>query len=103
MACCAFAAFILSQIILGLDALRSHLGIKTGLRPAENPNALWTFGAAPARTTSADTRPFKWAIVTMAAVCAGAVTGAIWFAGDHPVALDSISHWCRAAAGALSQ
>lgn len=96
MACCAFAAFILSQIILGVDTLRARLGFKAGLSGPENPNALWTLGSAPALPKRPASLPVRWATVTAAAVCAGAGIGAVWFAGGHPEAFDAVSNWCRA-------
>lgn len=48
MACCALAAFLVSQLLLALDFLRERM---LGLAPAgvpESANAAWRLGDAPA-------------------------------------------------------
>jgi hypothetical protein len=48
MACCALAAFLVSQLLLALDFLREHLGLAPAGVP-ESANAAWRLGdAAPA-------------------------------------------------------
>jgi hypothetical protein len=47
MACCALAAFVVSQLLLALDFLRERvLGLTPALVPA-NANAAWRLGDAP--------------------------------------------------------
>lgn len=53
MACCALAAFVISQIVFALDALRERLGLAPAREAAAIPAAAWRFGdpspAAPRR------------------------------------------------------
>lgn len=103
MACCALAAFILSQIILVIDTLRLRLGLSALGPEAANPNATWRLGdaprAAPARLGLASfALPF-----TAAAIALGLGIGAVWFEGSHahPHAFSSVEAWCRSNASFL--
>lgn len=93
MACCAFAAFIISQIILSLDALRARLGFAAPAADGPNPNAVWRLGMAPAPLPPP--RPFwRSALpVTAGAVVVGLAVGAVWGGADgsgHMFAFDFI-------------
>jgi hypothetical protein len=100
MACCALAAFILSQIILGIDTLRLRLGLSAPGPEDANPNATWRLGDAP-RTAlpRRGLRPFALPF-TAAAIALGLVIGALWFEGGHvhPQAFSSVEAWCRSTA-----
>lgn len=48
MACCALAAFLISQIIFALDWARERLGLGRGDASWENPVVAWRLGAAGA-------------------------------------------------------
>ena len=51
MACCALAAFVVSQLLVALDFLRERvLGLTPALAPA-NTNAAWRLGDAPTART----------------------------------------------------
>ena len=80
MACCAFAAFIISQIVLAIDGLRRRLGM-TEIAPALNPNAAWRLDAPQAALAQAATgfriRASALAFVAVLVV-AGAGIGAAW-------------------------
>jgi hypothetical protein len=47
MACCALAAFVVSQLLFGLDWLRERVLGAQPVRVAANPNAAWRLGDAP--------------------------------------------------------
>jgi hypothetical protein len=44
MACCALAAFLISQIIFALDWARERLGLRQAAAPLENPVVAWRLG-----------------------------------------------------------
>jgi hypothetical protein len=46
MACCALAAFVISQLLLGADWLRERLGL-TAVAVAPSASAAWRMGDAP--------------------------------------------------------
>ncbi len=93
MACCAFAAFIISQIILGFDALRARLGLRVPEIGAPNPNALWRLGGPP--VPRAESRPlWRMAVpVTLGSVLLGLAVGLVFGGADgsgHMFAFDFI-------------
>jgi len=96
MACCAFAAFIISQLILGWNTLRTRLGFTVDSADSDNPNAAWTFGLTQTLPFQERGRIFPiWLAVSAGAVAIGALTGAIWL-GDAPSAhFSQASAWCR--------
>lgn len=75
MACCAFAAFILSQIILAVDATLVRLGRAPKLAEV-NPNAVWRLGMEPAPAVSRAS-PIAAVTLTVLAISVGAVVGLI--------------------------
>lgn len=95
MACCAFAAFIISQIILALDRLRGRLGFSVPAEGAPNPNAVWRLGAPAPAVVAPPPRPFWRAslLVTAGAVAIGALVGIVFGGADgsgHMFAFDFI-------------
>lgn len=102
MACCAFAAFILSQIILAVDAFMVRLGRAPRLATV-NPNAVWRLDLGP-RPASPSTGPRLAAITfTVLAVAVGAAAGLLLThpAGAAP-ALDIICGLAGSALGSAS-
>ncbi|MCC6921373.1 MAG: hypothetical protein IT548_19440 [Alphaproteobacteria bacterium] len=93
MACCAFAAFIISQIILGLDALRARLGLRVPEAGAPNPNAMWRLDGPPAAVV-APSPLWRMAVpVTIGSVLVGLVVGIVFGGADgsgHMFAFDFI-------------
>lgn len=95
MACCAFAAFILSQAIYWLNALRERLGFGPLHPQGPNPSALWTLEGGSAGETAPQANRSRWAVTTALAVAGGAGIGAIWFNGGPSELIDMTSYWCR--------
>src|SRR5713226_5576341 len=46
MPCCAFAAFILGQILIGLDAIKRFVFRRTSLEQPDNPATEWRLATA---------------------------------------------------------
>jgi hypothetical protein len=101
MACCALAAFLVSQLLLALDFLRERmLGMAAAPIP-ESPNAAWRLGdAAPDRRVRlASPRRLGLAlaggVLTLAVASAALETGS----GHRPHALQ-IPYLCTSSAPA---
>jgi hypothetical protein len=47
MACCALAAFVISQIVFALDALRERLGLAPACEALAATSAAWRLGDPP--------------------------------------------------------
>lgn len=92
MACCAFAAFLIGQMILAFDRLRARLGFAVPEAGADNPNAAWRLGApAPVPTRKPTRLPFL--PVTAGAVAVGLAVGIVFGGADgsgHMFAFDFI-------------
>lgn len=94
MACCAFAAFIISQIILAFDAVRARLGLKIPEPGSPNFNAVWRLDM-PAAANAAPPR-LLWGMavpVTLGSVLIGAAVGLVFGGADgsgHMFAFDLI-------------
>jgi hypothetical protein len=93
MPCCAFAAFIVGQILIGLDAIKRFvLGGRASIGDLpDNPAAQWRLAAAGAsnRTDSArGARPWRgragirW-IAVAASIEIALAAGAVWGVGAH--------------------
>jgi len=95
LACCAFAAFILSQIILGLDEFRVRIGLTAREANAINPNAIWRLGDVV--TQPAKKRYFRpYAIgLTGGLVALGVTLGALLGGPDHADHISALNEWCR--------
>mgnify|MGYP005751760771 CR=1 FL=1 len=96
MACCAFAAFILSQLVLGWSSLRSRFGFVVKPAGSDNANVVWTYGAEEAPPIGNRGHSFpSWLAVSTGAIAIGALTGAVWLA-DRPASyLSEADAWCR--------
>jgi hypothetical protein len=70
VACCAFAAFLISQIIFGLDWARERMGLADPERATANAVVAWRLGGAPA--VAASTRGRQGARLRLAAMGGGA-------------------------------
>jgi len=74
--CCAFAAFIVGQILIGLDAIKHTFGFSTNA-VADNPATQWRLNA-PAHAMVAAPRRFgpRWvaavALIELVLIAAGA-------------------------------
>jgi len=75
MPCCALAAFILGQILIGLDGIKRFLGIAVSA-PPDNPATQWRPGAITTPPKSSLRLGFRWAavvaVVEIALVAGGA-------------------------------
>lgn len=91
MACCAFAAFLIGQMILAFDRLRARLGFAVPESGAPNAIAMWRLGDA---AIVAPARPrLRFLPVTAAAVLVGAAAGLFFGGADgsgHMFAFDFI-------------
>lgn len=66
MACCAFALFIVGQVLLAFDAVRRRL---FGAPPERiNPATAWRPGTAAAIALPAPRRPLRAAILSLAGI-----------------------------------
>ena len=62
MPCCALAAFILGQILIGLDGIKRFFGIAVSAVP-DNPATEWRLGTITAPPKSSPRLGFRWAAV----------------------------------------
>jgi hypothetical protein len=91
MACCALAAFVVSQLLFGVDWLREHVLGAQRVRAVANANAAWRLGdeapPAPARATFASPRRLALAALggALAFALVANATGA--FESQRPHAL----------------
>jgi hypothetical protein len=75
--CCAFAAFIVGQILIGFDALKRRFFWTSTTAGVDNPATMWRLNA-PAPTLAATPRRFnpRWiaavALIELVLVAAGA-------------------------------
>jgi hypothetical protein len=60
--CCALAAFILGQVLIGLDGIKRFLGIATSAAP-DNPATEWRLGGDTTPRKSSPRLGFRWAAV----------------------------------------
>ena len=78
MACCALAAFLISQIIFAFDWAGEWLGISKPTNLAENPVVAWRLNAAPALHRRARVSPSRrMASRTVLATAGGMATFAV--------------------------
>jgi hypothetical protein len=87
MACCAAAAFFLSQIALALESVRRRLFGARVRETARNDAVAWTLGApAPVPTTKRRTRRLiAGALVAEALLIAGSATAWTTYGTSSPV------------------
>ena len=75
MPCCALAAFILGQILIGLDGIKRFLGIAVAATP-DNPATEWRLGSITPQRKSSSRLGFRWAaivaVIEIALVAGGA-------------------------------
>lgn len=105
MPCCAFAAFLLSQLIFGFAAVRRVvLGARAETRSQTNAPVEWRLGAGRAAATPV-IRATRWrpcrlsipsfilaAVIELALLC-GAIYGARMHLGHaHHETVDAMSH-----------
>ena len=62
MPCCALAAFILGQVLIGLDGIKRFLGIATSAAP-DNPATEWRLGGVTTPRKSSPRLGLRWAAV----------------------------------------
>jgi hypothetical protein len=60
--CCALAAFILGQVLIGLDGIKRFFGIAASA-PPDNPATEWRFGGVTTQRKSSLRPGFRWAAV----------------------------------------
>ena len=92
MACCAFAAFLIGQMILAFDRLRARLGFTVPEPGALNPNAVWRLDGAVFAPVPATPR-LRFLPVTAAAIAIGLLVGLVFGGADgsgHMFAFDFI-------------
>lgn len=93
MACCAFAAFLISQLFLMGERLRALAGLSA--RPvAANPNAMWRLGAPMSPQGPAGRRRRFHLGVTALSICAGLASGALLEACARGAGLDPTGLIC---------
>ena len=97
MPCCAFAAFLLGQLLLGLAALKRlllgrsaaadaplNVVVEWRLAPAAaGPHAAGPHAAAPVLSTRRRHRVWTWSLAGAAVLEAALLLGAIQFARTH--------------------
>lgn len=71
MACCAFAAFLISQIIFGLDWARERMGMADPERAASNAAVAWRLGAVGMASAVPSTPRSQGARLRLAAMGGG--------------------------------
>ena len=75
MPCCALAAFILGQVLIGLDGIKRFFGIAVSAAP-DNPATEWRLGAITSARESSPRLSFRWAaavaVIEIALVAGGA-------------------------------
>jgi hypothetical protein len=77
MPCCALAAFIVGQVIIGLDGIKRFFGIAPSAI-LDNPATEWRLGSVPAPRKSPRRLGLRWATVVAAieiALVAGGAYG----------------------------
>lgn len=92
MACCAFAAFLIGQMILAFDRLRARLGFAVPEAGTPNPNAQWRLDGAIVAPVPAVPR-LRFLPVTAGAIAVGLAAGLIFGGADgsgHMFAFDFI-------------
>ena len=62
MPCCALAAFILGQVLIGLDGTKRFFGIAASAAP-DNPATEWRLGGVTNPRKSSLRLGFRWAAV----------------------------------------
>ena len=62
MPCCALAAFIVGQVLIGLDGIKRFFGIAASAAP-DNPATQWRLGAVATPPRSSRRLGFRWAAV----------------------------------------
>src|SRR5262249_425406 len=60
--CCALAAFILGQVLIGLDGIKRFFGIAVSAAP-DNPATEWRLGTVTTPRKSSPRVGFRWAAV----------------------------------------
>ena len=86
MPCCALAAFILGQVLIGLDGIKRFLGIATSAAP-DNPATEWRLGGVTTPRKSSPRLGLRWAAVVAIleiALMAGGTYGLRAHFGHHP-------------------
>jgi len=90
MPCCAFAAFLLGQLLLGLAALKRLLGRSSAADAPLNAAVEWRLAPAGAATVCATParrwprrRAWTWTFAGAAVLEAAVLLGAIQFARAH--------------------
>jgi hypothetical protein len=102
MACCALAAFVVSQLLLGADWLRERLGFAAALA-VPSASAAWRLGDAPLPRARALT-PRRVALSFAAGACAFALAYvALGVGGEHGRHAVQIPYLCSSAPSLASE
>lgn len=75
MPCCAFAAFILGQVLIGLDGIKRFFGLAASATP-NNPATEWRLNSIAPRRKSRPRLGVRWAAVAAILEIALVVGGA---------------------------